>query len=323
MADSGAEWLVEEGIGEHRALLVGSGQAIAAKLHWPGELLAGSVVEAKLVSKPSGASRGIAIAKSSREILVRNLPKSINEGETIAVELTRSPIAERSRFKPSQGKYCEDFCRVGNHPLFLPEAKRVRSFPEGIWEEIWFAASQGEVQFEGGSLHIDNTSAMILIDVDGEGAPKDLSIRAVPEIARLIRQFDLAGSIGIDFPTISEKEDRKRIDEALSSALADWPHERTAMNGFGFVQLIAQFRYPSLLHRFVNTTLSACARFALRQAEKIDAPGVVEIGIHPEVAKKLRPEWVDELKRRTGREVRIRTDDYISPESPYTQAVPQ
>jgi ribonuclease G len=46
-----ADWLVERGIGEDRALLVEDGQVHAAKLRWSGELHAGQLADAKLVSR--------------------------------------------------------------------------------------------------------------------------------------------------------------------------------------------------------------------------------------------------------------------------------
>lgn len=317
-----AEWLVEHGIGEERALLLEDGQVLAAKLHWPGELLAGSVIEAKLVSKPAGASRGLALAQPHHEILVDRLPLSASEGAMIAVELTRSPIAERSRYKPSQGRYCDNPGRIGQHSHFMPDAKEVRRFGDGLWEDVWHTASTGEFEFKDGALHFDITHAMTVIDVDGEGAPQELALRAVPALARVIRQLDLTGSIGIDFPTIPDKAGRRVIDNALSDVFADWPHERTAMNGFGFVQLVARFQHPSLLHRFVNSRAAACARFALRQAENVQEAGAIQLTVNPVVAAKLKPDWLAELARRTGRDIRLAPDPALAPEAGFAQAVP-
>ena len=52
-----AEWLIEEGIGEHRAVLVEHGEIIAARLDWPGSLAAGLVSDAVLVSRTTGRVR--------------------------------------------------------------------------------------------------------------------------------------------------------------------------------------------------------------------------------------------------------------------------
>ncbi len=65
-----AEWLVEEGIGEHRALLVEDGDAIAAKLDWPGGLAAGLVADAKLVHYDPARCRGTALFPGGEEALV-------------------------------------------------------------------------------------------------------------------------------------------------------------------------------------------------------------------------------------------------------------
>ena len=81
---------------------------------------------------------------------------------------------------------------------------------------------------------------MTLVDVDG-GPIEAIVSNGIPALARSLRRFDLAGNIGIDFPTVSDKGDRKVVDGRLDELLAGWPHERTAMNGFGFVQIIGQY----------------------------------------------------------------------------------
>lgn len=165
---------------------------------------------------------------------------------------------------------------------------------------------------------------MAVIDVDGDGNPRELSRAAIPAIARALQWFDLGGNIGIDFPTIEAKADRKAIDEALAEALAGWPHERTAMNGFGFVQLVARLEGPSLLQRFAASRTGMCARMALRAAEMAAGSGrVMLLSIHPALKAKLKPEWLDELARRTGKELRIETDPGLALEASQAQIVEQ
>ena len=166
------------------------------------------------------------------------------------------------------------------------------------------------------------TPAMTLIDVDGELPPRELAFAAVPAIARWLRLFDLGGSIGIDFPTLERKVDRKAVDAALQRALADWPHESTAMNGFGFVQIVARLEGPSLLHRFMNSRVEAAARMALRRAEMVEGPGVTLLTVHPVLKPKLQPDWLEELARRTGRPTRIETSARLAIEAAAAQIVP-
>ena len=318
-----AEWLIEQGIGETRALLVEGGEVVAAKLQWPGELVAGEFYTGKLTNKTGGARRGLAILNTGVEVLVDHLPASINEGASGHIRITRPAIAERGRLKRAQGRWHDG--DAGSEALSpLEGARRVTAFDAGQWEELWHAASSGSIAFAGGEILCAVTPAMSVIDIDGALPPRELALAAIPAIAQALRWFDMGGNIGIDFPTIEAKADRKAIDDALASALTDWAHERTAMNGFGFVQIIARLEAPSLLHRFATSRTGMCARYALRVAERAQGTGaVLLLTVHPALKAKLKPEWLDELARRTGKQIRIETDPVLALEAPSAQLVSQ
>lgn len=315
-----AEWLIEQGIGETRALLVDNGEVLAAKLHWPGELIAGSRISARLTSKARGARRGTVTLEDGREVLVDHLPQEATEGAAVEVTISRGSIAERGRRKLAQGRFAGNASADNIEPF--ANAKTVRSFSAGQWEEIWHAASSGSLEFSGGEIVVTTTPAMTVIDIDGEGSPRALALAAIPAIARALNCFDIGGNIGIDFPTMEAKADRKAVDVALEDALSDWPHERTSMNGFGFVQIIARLEGPSLLHRFATARTDMCARCALRVAERAEGNGpIIELRVHPAINAKLKPKWTDELARRTGKQVRIETDPVLALEAPSAQVL--
>lgn len=312
------EWLIEDGIGETRALLVENDQVVAAKLMWPGELRAGEELPARLISKAQGARRGTARTETGRDILVDHLPKGTTEGGTLKVRITRAAIAERGRFKLPQGRVIDEKVSQSGPPLFQ-NGTVVRQFPPQMWEEVWHAASSGELEFAGGGIVCSAAPAMTVIDVDCAN-PQDAVAASVPAISRALRWFDIRGNIGIDFPTITDKRVRKACDDRLAEHLSDWPHERTAMNGFGFVQIIARLEGPSLLHRFAASRTAMCARFAIRVAERAQGAGpVLLLRIHPALKAKLKPDWLEELQHRTGKQLRIETDPGLALEAPQAQ----
>ncbi len=316
------DWLIENGIGERRSLLIDRGEVIAARLEWPGELTAGHIGVARLTVKPAGARRGVAVLDTGAEVLVDHLPPHLTQGMAFALRISRAAIAERGRLKRAQGRYLADTMPVDQADQFASDApsRTVPAFEAGLWEEVWHAASSGSLAFAGGEILCSTTPAMTVIDVDGDLPPRQLALAAVPAIARALRWFDLGGSIGIDFPTLQTKDDRRAVDEALADALSDWPHERTAMNGFGFVQLVARLEGPSLLHRFAISRTGMCTRHALRVAERAQGTGrVVLLRIHPALKSKLKPDWISELARRTGKQMRIETDPALALEAPNAQ----
>ncbi|MFO6445606.1 ribonuclease [Erythrobacter sp. NE805] len=313
-------WLIEEGIAERRALLVEGERVLASRVIWPGELAAGHRVTGQLTAKLKGTRRGVALLESGTEALVDHLPPQVTEGQTLDLVITRAALAERGRLKRAQARLAGSG-GPSTDPAW-PEGRIVRRFPAGLWEEVWHAASSASLDFAGGEVLVSVTPAMTVIDIDGIGSPREVALAAIPAIARALAWFDCGGNIGIDFPTLAAKEDRRAVDEALAAALAGWPHERTAINGFGFVQLVARLTGPSLQHRFATARLGMAARMALRRAELAADAGtgrVLQLTVHPALKPKLKPLWLEELARRSAREVRIAVDPALAIEAAHAQ----
>lgn len=321
-----AEWLVEQGIGEDRAIRLDGGRIVAARMDWPGRLAAGQVEDARLVSRATGSVRGTIRFASGEEALADRLPRDASEGAAIRCEVTRPAMAERGRGKlararpsdapPRPAPTLAEALRAEGH-----DVRVVHRFPACDWDELWGEAWSGSASFAGGALDFSLTPAMVLVDVDGNLPARELALAAVPALAGALGRFDLAGNIGVDFPTLQAKAERRAVDDALAEALDLWPHERTAMNGFGFVQLVARLARPSLLHHIHLHRVGACARALLRRAEQVTQPGALLVTCHPAIKARLKPAWCDELARRTGRELRIDSDPALALEAGFAQAV--
>lgn len=323
-----ADWLVEEGIGEDRAIRLDGATITDAILEWHDDLKAGQVEDAKLVSRRAGASRGVARFANHELVLVDRLPASASEGAMLRLEVTRAAMFEDRRSKMAQARPTDrsprpapslaERMREAGHDVRI-----VRRFPDCDWDELLGEALDQRVDYPGGTLHFSPTPAMTLIDVDGDETPERAALAAVPAIAASIRRFALGGSIGIDFPTIPDKAGRRAVDEALANALGSWPHERTAMNGFGFVQLVAKAERPSLLHVLAFRKDRAQIHQLLRRAEMLEGAGAIELRLHSHMVDfQLEPALVEELRRRTGRDVLVVGDD-VELAGPSAQLVPR
>jgi hypothetical protein len=124
--------------------------------------------------------------------------------------------------------------------------------------------------------------------------------------AEAIRRHGVGGSIGIDLPTVEGKAPRQAAAAAVDEVLPQ-PFERTAVNGFGFLQIVRPRLHPSLFELAADRAAFE-ARALLRLAER--EVGAVRLAAHPAVIAELNrhPEWLDQLSRKTGGLVTLRSD---------------
>ncbi len=308
-----AEWLYEAGIGETRAILVEDGAIIEAQIELPG-LRAGTVAEARLTSILVPGRRGVATLADGTEILIEPLFKT-TEGASIRVEIMRETIPEPGAIKRAKGRItAADLCdgpdlasRIGAAQTVGPHDPD--SFEVAGWSECLEEAASGTVPFPGGALRIVLTPAMTLIDVDGDDA-----IAGASAAAQVIRRFGLAGNIGIDLPTVAGKAERQAIAAAFDAALPQ-PFERTAVNGFGFLQVIRPRPRASLCEIVQQDRAGASARALLRNAQRSGIVGPSEILADPKViaAIECNPSWCNQLSLQLGGPISLRGDSSARP----------
>jgi ribonuclease G len=287
-----AEWFYEEGIGENRAILIEDDEILAAAIELPG-LRAGAVVEARLTS-----IAGIATLGDGSEAVVA--PAGLTEGAAFRAEVLREAIPERGRLRPARVRPTRLTLRAGpslaqriGNPRAMSGPDR---FEEAGWSELLEEAMTGEIAFVGGALRMSVTPAMTLFDVDGSLLPAALAEAGAAAAARAIRRLGIAGSIGIDLPTLP-REGRQAAAQAVDAILPQ-PFERTAVNGFGFLQIVRRRERPSLPETLQADPAGAAARALLRRAERQTGP--LTLHAAPAVIARLQSEWIAVLERRVG-----------------------
>lgn len=315
------EWLYEEGIGEYRAALIEGDTIVEALIEVETTApRAGAVVEGRLTAIAIPARRGFVTLADGTEVLVEPLVRTWTQGAIVRIELTREAVRERGRAKRAKGRPApESDLRSGPDLLTRITAMgiAVRALaphePDALeaagWSELVEQAQSGAWSFPVGELRISPTPAMTLIDVDGHVDPTSLALAAATATGRAIRAVGITGSIGIDFPTLGGKDARAAVAAAFDAALPP-PFERTAVNGFGFMQVIRPRLRASLVEHVQGDAAGHAARALLRRVEREGRRGATVLVAHPAVAAVLgqHPAWLDRLARHLGGHVGLRSD---------------
>jgi ribonuclease G len=315
------EWLVERGLGETRAALIHGGAIIEARIELEDVSRAGSIVAARLVS---GGRNAIARDDQGAEYILPGGAPGVTEGAEFSIEITREAVPGCEPWKRPRARMTSEERRpapllaerIGGRELIFP-APRDELADVG-WNELIDEARSGLVSFPGGELRVSPTPAMTLIDVDGHLEPEDLAIRGSTEAGRAIRRLDIGGSIGIDLPTTNGKAARKSAGDAIDEHLPQ-PFERTAINGFGFVQIVRPRARPSLIELALDGA-SFEARALMRRAAR-GSPGAKRLVAHPAVVRLLhdRPAWIDALSRHVGGPIGLRPDPALPMSGGYAE----
>ena len=101
----------------------------------------------------------------------------------------------------------------------------------------------------------------------GSLPPAQLGPKGAKLSAQAIRRMGLAGSIGIDLPTMNNKDERM-IAAAQIDKYLPLPFERTAVNGFGFVQIIRRRERANLMELLREDPVLTAA-LALAETKKV------------------------------------------------------
>lgn len=299
------EWLVERGIGETRAVRLEDGEIVEARVLLDGIARAGEQLEGRLVRTGTPAI----VEAGGQEYLLPKWAQGLTQGASIRIEVTRETIPGAEPWKRPLARLVEDepvaALQSDGEQLQFPAPRDV--LVAAGWNDLLEEARGGVVRFAGGELRVSPTPAMTLIDVDGTLPPAELAAGGAEAAARAILRHDIGGSIGVDLPTISGKVQRQRIGE-LVDAILPQPFERTAVNGFGFLQIVRPRRRASLFELAADRSAFE-ARALLRRAA-MERTGPTRLVAAPSIVAALerQPAWIDMLSRQIGGAVTLRSE---------------
>ncbi|MEP6785830.1 MAG: ribonuclease E/G [Sphingomonadales bacterium] len=315
------EWLYEAGIGEARAALVDNGEIIEALIETDAKVWrCGTIADAQLTDILISSRRGVARLGDGAEALVEPLSRDWTKGARIRIEIVREAMSEPGNPKRMKARPASDGTLQDGPDLKARIAATdfavVECSPHGEdrleaagWSEVLATAQTGRVDFDGGTVLIEPTAAMTVIDVDGYLPPAALALAAAQAAALAIRRFGIAGSIGIDFPTLGNREERIATAERFDAFLPQ-PFERTAINGFGLMQVIRPRLRASLNEQLRADPAGHAARALLRRTERSGLVGATRLVAAPPVIAVLesRADWLERLSRHLGGSVGLRAD---------------
>jgi hypothetical protein len=325
-----AEWWLDEGVGEHRAALVEDGTIVEAAIdRLDKRLRLGAVIAVRLGERVGG---GAWVATAAGDAILEAVPAGLSQGGTLRAEVVREAIPEPGRAKPPRLRASEAAERaapaLGDRLVGAPvrrlgghEGERL----EGVgWPALIEEAASGEIAFAGGALRLSPTPAMALFDVDGPGSPADLTLSGARAAAKAIRRLAIGGSIGIALPPATAPA-RRAAAEAIDAILPA-PFERTAVNGFGFVQIVRPRPRASIPELVRADPVLTAAIELLRRGAFGHGPRRL-VAAPPVIARiAARPDWVEALATRVGGAVGLRADPAaaisVAYVEPHGQAAP-
>ncbi|GAC1456140.1 MAG: ribonuclease G [Gemmatimonadaceae bacterium] len=211
----------------------------------------------------------------------------------------------------------------------------------GVQEEIDKALKSKVSLKSGGSIVINQTEALVAIDVNTgryvgkrtgrlEDTIVKTNLEAVKEIVRQIRLRDLGGIIVLDLIDMEERKNRQKVLQAVEQELKSdrSPSKVLQVSDFGLV-IVTRKRVKQSLERVLTEPCPYCSGMGvikststicyeiLSEVRKIgrelNGHGVV-LRVNPEIARALKEEEravLADLRNALGREITLRPDTHL------------
>jgi ribonuclease G len=305
--------------GETRAVLFEGGTAVELHIFRDGHALAGSVLNAKILSKNAGRAF-LQLASGEQAVITPSPPES--EGASVRVEIVRARICEPGEVKHATARLTEaDLYVIGEDQWRAPLSERadavITQGPD--FDDHFDIAQSGRADVEGATIWFERTKAGLVFDVDGNGDAFAINRAAAAEIARLLRLFQIGGTAMIDFVGMENKAARLAVAAAFDEASAadSRGFERTSVNGYGLMQVIRAKQGPSILDtlfgmRRVSLSDETLILALLRAASRTSGAGVRRCITTPALATQLElPVWqplIAQAARQAGAALEIVAD---------------
>ena len=226
--------------------------------------------------------------------------------------------------------------------LQLFEGKEPMFYQHKVEKEIAKIHSREVPLPDGGSIVIDQTEALVAIDVNSGSFRTDdsaeetayrLNLSAAREIARQLRLRDLGGVIVNDFIDMRREKHRRGVERALRDAMKR-DRARTKIlrtSPFGLVEMTRQRIKPGFKRSLYRECPCCNGRGNVKTAESMALEVIrmmlvaseqkncatVEIRVHSDVASYLNNQKRRELSELEGRgsmEIRINAKESVFPE---------
>jgi ribonuclease E len=210
----------------------------------------------------------------------------------------------------------------------------------GLEEEIEKIYSRRVELKCGGSLVIDQTEALVAIDVnsgrfrahsDAETSATRLNEKAAEEVLRQLRLRDLGGVIVIDFVDMRSEKNRRSVEKIIREGLKEDRAKTKVlrMSAFGLLELTRQRVRPSLkdaiYHRcsYCNgmgliksdESQSLMVMRILQRAVSVDDVAQIQADVTPAAAHHLnnyQRDAIARLERESGKRIVVRSNPELS-----------
>ena len=320
--------VIETAVGETRAAIYEGRRLVELYVNRPWQTTprVGDVYAGRITSiDPSVAGAWVDIGSSAAPALLpfaaqRDMPK-LTEGQGVEVSILRSEIGA----KGATLRYIKETdAKAGLVKKLDMRERLLLRFPNLTFDEA--AVNAVDVACDvtlslpgGGSITMEQTQALLAIDVDKGGAisASAAANEAAKLIASQLRLRGLGGLVVIDFPNLRQPKQRKTLERIFETACEADPNvtKFNSLSRFGVIEMTRAKPDASLDDclntRFGEPTVETLAMRALRRLtrEAAAAPGAqLELFITPEIEAWLKHapfDWKAEVKDRIGARFKV------------------